>query len=140
MNDFEKKYMPFNFSENRTHIITLSVPVGPSPFIPGYVKIESKLPNYIQHLTGIYVTCSRPPEFPRLAGYLVLNFNGLALNCVQIPVMKSTLLRRASTQPFPLNEQIIPNSFLQGYYMDVIGLGTDYPYNVFIYLHYKRLD
>lgn len=139
MNEFEKKYKPFNFSENRTHIITLSVPAPANPYIPGYVKIEKKLPNYIQHLTGIFISTSRPAVLPKLAGYATLSFNGLSLPCVQIPVMKTRFLTY-SPNPYPLDEKIIPNSFLQGYYIDTIGANTDYPYTVTIYLHYKPIN
>ena len=139
MNDFEKKYQPFNFSENRTHIITLSVPTPTNPYIPGFVKIEKKLPSYIRHLTGIFISSSRPALSHKLAGYATLNFNGLSLPCVQIPVMKTRFLSY-SPNPYPFDEKIIPNSFLQGYYVDVLGPNSDYPYNVNIYLHYKTED
>lgn len=138
MNQLEEKYLPYNFSENRTHIISFSVSAPASPYIPGYVKIEKKLPYHIQHLTGIFISCSRRAMQPKLAGYLTLNFNGLALPCFQIPVIKSFYLRHSS-KPYPLNEKILPNSYMQGYYLDINGADADYPYTINIYLHYKPI-
>jgi hypothetical protein len=124
-------FKPYNFSENPCHIITFQV------LAFGFTKIEVKLPNYVQQLTGIFASINYPAIQPKIAGYFTLNFNGNALQAFQMPIVKTTFLKEVST-PYELNEALKPNSFMQGYYYDATGVPNNYPYTVTLYLHYKH--
>lgn len=133
MKAHEKIFEAYNFSENPCHIITLNV-TG-----LGFIKIEKKLPNEVQQLTGIFASVNYPATQPKIVGYVTLNFNGNSLQPFQMPIVKTRFLKDTS-KPYELNEKIKPNSFMQGYYFDATGSPGNYPYTVTLYLHYKRPD
>lgn len=132
MNAIDKIYTGYNFSATRCYVIPLSVNIN------GYMKIEHKLPEYVQNLKGIFVSVSCQTSASRNAGFLFLSFNGSVLKNIQLPIIRTNLLRDCS-HPLHLDEIIKPNSFVQGFYYDATGGVGGYPYTLNIYLHYEPI-
>ena len=130
MNAIDKIYAGYNFSATRCYVIPLSVNIN------GYMKIEHKLPAYVQNLKGIFVSVSCKTSAGRNAGFLFLSFNGNTLKNIQLPIIRTNLLLDCS-HPLPLDEIIQPNSFVQGFYYDTTNGASGYPYTLSIYLHYE---
>lgn len=128
MNPIEQYYEPYNFSATQCYVIKLAIKH------PGSTKIEYKLPAYIKQLKGIYISLACTQQQVKIGGYISLNFNGNALKCFNNLVFVSKVLDDWS-KPLPLNEQLKPNSFMQGYYFGFESL-TDVQYSISIYLHY----
>lgn len=120
-------YTPFNFSTTRCYIIRLSVAQN------GYMKIEHKLPSYIQHIKAILITSTARAD-KNVLGFASLNFNGQAFKSIElaVPNMKAVF---DCPPPLPLDEAIEANSYVQGYYFDSSKIKA-FPYIISIYLHY----
>jgi hypothetical protein len=123
------KYKPYNYSENKSFIITLTVAAD------GIYKIESKLPRESVTLTGIYISCS-PASVQRVIGLVNLFFNEGILKNFSMPVMNNSRYPYPAN-PIPLNEYVRPNSTMQGVYYHNADADT-YPFTIKIYLHYKE--
>ncbi len=120
---------PYNFSKTRCHIVRVDV------LNQGYTKLECKVPAYVQKLKGIYLSANSLHSGSQCIGYISLSFNGNAFKTFQTMVYQTIHLSDTSN-PFPLNEQLERNSFMQGYYYDISNvLGG--PYRLSIYLHYE---
>lgn len=132
MNPIDNIYKPNDFSATRCYVIRLSVNIN------GYMKIEQKLPVYVQKLKGVFISVSCLNSPMKAAGFIALNFNGYGLKNIQTPVIRTNLLLNCSRQ-VSFNEQIKPNSLLQGYYFDGTKGAGGYPYTLSIYLHYEVL-
>lgn len=131
METIEQKYEPFNFSTTRCYVFQLAAEAS------GFIKIEHKLPKYIRQLKGICVTVNIQDGTgePLTAGFISLNFNGQSLKCFHSPVVVSDLVNDCSL-PYPLDEAIFSNSFVQGYFKAFTGEDW-FPYTITIYLHYQ---
>lgn len=144
MKTIEQIYTPYNFSATRCYVHVVNIDKA------GYFKIEHKLPSYIKHLEGIFISASGtfvpipvlevPGELPStmLDGFISLNFNGESLKSFHSPVINSNKLEDCS-QPFPFHETIKPNSYMQGYYIasEPTVAEDRQPGTISIYLHYK---
>lgn len=128
MNPIEDIYKPFDYSASRCYVVVLTITQK------GYMKLEHKLPSYVKQLVGVFITTTLNGGII-YAGLASLNFNGDAFKSIHLPVYKSFKMLDGSTRPMPLNESIKPNSFLQGYYLDMSKTNL-FPYTVSIYLHY----
>lgn len=144
MKTIEQIYKPYSFSDTRCYVFILDIGTK------GYLKIEHKIPAYVRKLKGIFIsvngiiqpTASGPPSRSGgtssiVAGFITLNFNGQSLKCFQYSVPQTLYLMDCS-HPIPFDEQLNPNSFLQGYYFDNLLYITPKPaYKLSIYLHYE---
>lgn len=140
MNQDENKviddlYAPYDWSKTKCYVIPIKVAGS------GYLKIEHKLPNHIKEVKDIFlsVNCTdhRPSKakLSRVAGYISLNFNGHVFKTLSTALLK-TYFFKDTPNPFPVDAELEPNSFLQGYYWDVANPSDGYPYLLNIYLHY----
>jgi hypothetical protein len=133
MKTINEIYEPFNFSATSCYVIVYEIGMEE------IIKIENKLPNFIKQLKGIFVSVSIDNSigkaFNKTAGFISLNFNGQSLKCFHSPVHRRFGLKECP-HPFPLDEQIHPNSFMQGYFLPPISGANTSPYTVSIYLHY----
>jgi len=129
MNSIEDTYKPYDFTKNKTYVIKYAIQNA------GYMRIEHKLPSYVQYITGVLITASEVNSRSEYVGNLSLNFNGQSSKSLQLPVPKTDLLSDCS-QAIPFEEEIKPNSFLQGYFFDN-SKSKKMPYTLTIYLHYK---
>jgi hypothetical protein len=127
--NIKDQYMPYNFSKTRCFVITLLI--TPS----GIEKVEQKLPKQIKVLKGIYVSTTANAD-EMLVGRINLWFNEGITKTISLPVMNTKGLTDRS-HPLPLNEEMKPNSTMQGIYF---GRDTirSFPYTVKIYLHYEE--
>jgi hypothetical protein len=133
MKSFEKIYKPFDLSATRCYVAVFTIDTA-----DGYHSLEHKLPSYVQQLRGIFVSVDdtgNPPSMPE--GVVSLNFNGQTLRNFRQTVM-STFHSENTSRPFPFKEELIPNSYLQGYYLDYMSEKT-MPYQLRVYLHYVPL-
>lgn len=121
-------YNPYDFSKTRCYIIVLDLDGD------NYIKIEHKLPNYIKKLRGVFISTTFRSSQIKHIGIISLNFNGQALKSFQLPVPE-TAHQPFTSHPLELNETILPNSFLQGYFYGFHSIAGQ-PYRVSIYLHY----
>jgi hypothetical protein len=133
MKTIEQVYKPYNFSSTRCYVFTLVVSDK------GFVKIEHKLPNYIRHLKGIYISSSgisANDGASKIAGHISLNFNGQSLKCFQHS-FNHTIYKDDCSHPIEFKELILPNSFVQGYFFDnKLAQLFKRPFKLSIYLHY----
>jgi hypothetical protein len=135
MTSIHNIYEPYNFSKFPCHI--LSMPIS----VQGYNKLEFKLPEYLQKLKGVFASVDCKSSAGKLAGFLVMNFNDQALKNFQLPITRTNFYGMADlSHPIDFNEIILPNSYLQGFYYDNVGIIPEYPYTLKIYLHYEPLD
>ena len=132
MNTIDETYKPFDFTKNKTYVIQYAIQNA------GYMRIEHKLPSFIQHITGVLFTVSEVNSKHEYVGIISLNFNGQSSKSLQLPVPKTDLLSDSS-QAIPFEEEIKPNSFLQGYFFDN-SKSKKFPYTLSIYIHYKIED
>lgn len=122
-------YNPYDFSKTRCYVIVVDL-----EWYNNYIKIEHKLPNYIKKLRGVFISTNYQNEEVKHIGLISLNFNGQAFKSFQLPVPE-TAHQILTAHPLELNETILPNSFLQGYFYGLHN--TDgRPYRISIYLHY----
>jgi hypothetical protein len=121
-------YNPYNFSTTRCYVIVFDLDGD------DYIKIEHKLPNYIKKLRGVFISTTYRSAQIKHVGIISLNFNGQAFKSFQLPVPE-TAHQYATAQPLELNETILPNSFLQGYFYGIAS-AAGRPYRISIYLHY----
>lgn len=127
MKTIKDRYKPFDFSSLKCYVITLKI-TNKQP-----LKIEHKLPFHIAILKGFYVTCN--VKAAELAiGQVYLFFNEGMNKSVSLPVLNSSLSDHHS-HPLPMNEEIKPNSLLQGVYYHR-GIISTYPFTIKIYLHF----
>lgn len=127
------KYQPHNYSTTRCHVVSFSFTKA------GRFGFDVKLPYYIGKIKGIYVTANANIPFA-LFGRVYLNFNEGQLKTFQLYLVNSKMLRDAGL-PYPVDEEIKPNSVLQGYYhIRSEGLGFNPAGTVRIYLHYTPRD
>ena len=135
MKTIEQIYEPYNFSSTRCFVIKLDVGTN------GFLKIEYKIPSYVRKLKGIFVTVRGASQYKSLqseAGFISLNFNGQALKCFQSAVPQSLYLYDCS-KPIPFDEDIKPNSFMQGYYQNnALNPPSKIGLTVSIYLHFSH--
>jgi hypothetical protein len=139
MKTVEQLYEPYDFSATRCYVFTLEVGTK------GYLKIEHKIPAYVRHLKGIFITAyvtngkgqtNSFKQIPLVAGFITLNFNGQSLKCFQYGIPQTIYLVDCS-KPLPYEELINRNSFVQGYFINsTTFLPTKYAYKLSIYLHY----
>jgi hypothetical protein len=132
MNIIDKIYAPYNFTTSPFIVIPISVEAK------GYLKIEYKIPNFLQKLKGIYVSVTVGLTPSKIAGLISLNFNSQSLKAFQRAVPKTYLINDCS-KPYELNETIDANSLMQGYYFDT-SQSSKYPYLLSIYLHYEPIE
>lgn len=130
MKIIEEAYNPYNFSKTRCYVIVMDIDVD------GYLKIEQKLPNYIKTIKGIFVSTTYRSGTLYHIGIISLNFNGQAMKSFQLPVPE-TDHQLLTSHPLDLNETILPNSYLQGYFY---GFASPFKqqYRISIYLHYEK--
>ncbi|HWY11794.1 MAG TPA: hypothetical protein VN026_10740 [Bacteroidia bacterium] len=128
--DIKEKYKPYNFSATKCFVIELGVIAN------GTYKIEKKLPVEIKTLKGIYVTCSAVTT-QKIVGIVNLFFNEGSLKNFGMGVMNSKLINDHSN-PIPINEEIKPNSTMQGVYYHR-PIVDSYPFTIKIYLHYDEV-
>lgn len=121
-------YNPYDFSKTRCYVIVFDLDGA------NYIKIEHKLPNYIKKLRGVFISTTYKNSQIKSVGIISLNFNGQALKCFQLPVLETTH-QQLTAQPLELNEDLMPNSFLQGYFYGIMNAPSR-PYRISIYLHY----
>jgi hypothetical protein len=132
MKTIQNIYEPYDFTKNPCYIIGVAVNQ------PGYVKIEYKIPDFLKNLTGVFASVTCRNSSLKLAGFLILNFNQQLTKCFQLPIFRTNLYpKKDHSKPVELNEEIVPNSYVQGFFYDYVGLGGEYPYTLKIYLHYK---
>lgn len=131
MTSIHNIYEPYDFSANPCYVIEYQIVTS------GYQKIEHKLPGYIQKLKGVFVSVDCRMSAGKQIGIIILNFNGQGLKNIQLPIIRSNIARDHS-RPVPLDEEIQPNSFLQGFYYDMMNIPMNYPYTLKIYLHYQK--
>lgn len=129
MKTIEQIYQPFDFSATQCYVIMLEVAQG------NYMKVEHKLPQHIRNLKGIYVSTSRTVINSEQVAFISLNFNGQSLKCFHSPLNRTIAFDDCSS-PFPMDEIIKENSFIQGFYTALDFSGEEQPYTVTIYLHY----
>lgn len=127
--NIKERYKPYNFSKTRCLVITLLVPSNSN------YKVERKLPKQIKTLVGIYVSTTANAD-EMLVGTINLWFNEGIFKSISIPVMNTRGLTDRS-HPIPLNEEMKPNSTMQGVYFNR-GTIHGFPYTVKIYLHYQE--
>lgn len=127
MRRIEDIFKKFSFSDTRCYVIRLTV------MAQGYMKIEHKLPSYIQQIKHLLVIGAASSD-KHTIGLVSLNFNGHAYKTLHraIPRIKPGMDCPA---PYPFDEDIQANSFLQGYYYD-ISKAKSFPYSLTIYIHY----
>ena len=133
MNLFEKIYQPFDLSATRCYVAVFTIDTP-----DGYHSLEHKLPSYVQQLKGIFVSVDdtiNPPSLPE--GVVSLNFNGQTLRIFRQTIY-SDFFSENNSRPFPFSEELIPNSYMQGYYLDYMSEKT-MPYHLRVYLHYVPL-
>ncbi len=128
METIEHLFEPYNFSATHCYVFNMRVTAR------GNLKIEHKLPEYIRQLKGIFVSINSHQELVKIAGIISLNFNGQTLKCYHNAVLVTNVLNDCS-HPYPLDEQLKQNSFLQGYYNATASL-ADAGYLLTVYLHY----
>lgn len=128
--NIKDRYIPYNFSATKCFIVT--VVITPT----GIAKVESKLPKQMKVIKGIYTTTTANAD-EMFVGTLNLWFNEGIGKSISIPVMNSRGLTDRS-HPMPLNEEMKPNSSIQGIYFNR-GTIHGYPYIVKIYLHYEEI-
>lgn len=134
-NDERKRKALYDFSKTKMHVIPLQVTGS------GYHKIDYKLPKHIKEIKHILLTVNctdhkdSKAKIGRLAGYVSLNFNGQTFKTLTTAIMK-TYLFKDCPNPFEVNVELEPNSFMQGYYLDAANPSDGYPYTLNIYLHY----
>lgn len=128
--NIKDRYVPYNFSKTKCFIVTITVtPTGIS-------KVESKLPKQMKTLNGIYVTTTANAD-EMLVGTINLWFNEGINKSISLPVMNTRGLIDRS-HPLPLDEEMKPNSTMQGMYFNR-GTIHGFPYIVKIYLHYEEV-
>lgn len=127
--NIKERYKPYNFSATKCFVITIKV----TP--TGIAKVESKLPKQMKTLKGIYVTTTANAD-EMLVGTLNLWFNEGIFKTISLHVMNTRGLTDRS-HPLPLNEEMKPNSTMQGVYFNR-GTIHGFPYLVKIYLHYEE--
>ena len=130
METIEQTYQSYDYSATRCYVFQVNIPAA------GFIKIEHKLPKYIKRLKGIFVTLDIQDgeQENAVAGFISLNFNGQSLKAYHNPVLVSDLLADVSI-PYPLDEPILPNSLVQGYY-NAFAVEDWFSHNLTIYLHY----
>jgi hypothetical protein len=129
MKTIEQIYQPYNFSATQCYVIMLEISQG------NYMKVEHKLPRHIRNLKGIYVSTSRTTITSEQVAFISLNFNGQSLKCFHSPLSRTIDLDDCSS-PFPMDEIIKENSFIQGFYTALDFDVKESAYTVTIYLHY----
>jgi hypothetical protein len=135
MKTIQNIYEPYNFSKFPCYII--EVPI----IVSGYKKLEYKIPEYLQKLKGVFVSVDCKNSVSKVVGFLIMNFNDQALKNFQLPITRTNFYSMADfSHPIYFNETIQPNSFLQGFYYDNVGIPLEYPYSLKIYLHYEPLE
>ncbi|MGZ4037246.1 MAG: hypothetical protein ACXVPQ_05415 [Bacteroidia bacterium] len=132
METIDDIHKPYDYSALRFYVMALTVSG------PGLTKIDEKIPGYVQNLKGVFVSVGCLTSAGKITGYLSVNFNGSAIKVLQLPVIRTNLLKDCS-RPLPLNETIRPNSLLQGYYYDQTNGSAGYPYSLKIYLDYEPI-
>lgn len=146
MKTFEETYKPYNFTENSTYIITVTINNSQ------YTNIQEKLPAYIRKVTGVFVSAHSTQKKQNFIGILSLCFNGKAFKSIRIPVQNAYFIKDCSI-PFELNEDLKSNSFLQGYFTGAnirssrafamisnilpARVKTNSKYTINIYIHYQ---
>lgn len=131
----ESIYAPYDWSKTKCYVIPIKVNEA------GYLKIEHKLPNHIKEVKDIFISvnctdfASGRSIITKIAGYISLNFNGHVFKTLATAVVK-TYRFKDIRNPIPVNAELEPNSFLQGYYWDFANPHDGYPYTLSIYLHY----
>lgn len=128
--NIKERYKPFNFSLTKCFIVTIVV----TP--TGIAKVESKLPKQMKVLKGIYTTTTANAD-EMFVGTINLWFNEGITKTISLPVMNTRGLLDRS-HPLPLNEEMKPNSTMQGIYFNR-GTIHGFPYVVKIYLHYEEV-
>ncbi|HSH64398.1 MAG TPA: hypothetical protein VLB84_01050 [Bacteroidia bacterium] len=133
MKAIKELYKPFDLSSTRCYVAVFTIDTP-----DGYHVLEHKLPSYVQRLKGIFITVNdtvNPPSLPE--GFVSLNFNGQTLRIFRQTVY-STFFSENTSRPFPFNEELVPNSYMQGYYQDYLSEKT-MPYQLRVYLHYEPI-
>jgi hypothetical protein len=134
MKTIEELYKPFNLSTTRCYVAVFTVNEP-----GGFLTIDHKLPSYVQNLKGIYVSVDDIVNPATLVeGFISLNFNGQSLKIFQHSIT-STYYSENTSRPFPFDEQLVPNSYMQGFYQDFYSEKT-LPYQLRVYLHYEPLS
>lgn len=127
--NIKDRYKPYNFSKTKCFIIKLTVDAD------GKFKIEQKLPKQIKILRDIYITTSAKAD-ELLIGTINLWFNEGIFKSFSLPVM-NTKITRHNSRPLQLNEEMKPNSTMQGVYFHRSSI-LAFPFTVKIYLHYEE--
>jgi hypothetical protein len=128
----EEKYLPYHLTENPCVIFSMTIDGA------GTFKIEQKIPGHIKRVSGVFVSVTARNNTSKMIGIISLAFNGDGLRAKQFVVPKTTELID-TWHPVPLKEDIMPNSLLQGYYLDT-SASSVYPYSLKIYLHYNNAE
>jgi hypothetical protein len=134
MKTIEQIYKPFDLSATRCYVAVFKIDIA-----GGYINLEHKLPSYVQNLKGIYISIDDVVNPATLVeGFISLNFNGQSSKIFRQTIL-STYYSKNTSRPFPFDEQLVPNSYMQGYYQDFLSEKT-VPYQLRVYLHYKPLS
>lgn len=132
MKTIDDIYTPYDFTKNRCYVFVLTIEKK------GFLKIEHKLPSFIQQLKGIFVSSNCVTGIGQIAGLISMNFNGQAFKSFQFPVYKTNHLEDCS-HPNEFNDTLLPNSFIQGFYYDLTETKV-FPYEVHVYVHYENKE
>ena len=131
MNAIDKIYKPYDFSATRCYVLIVE------PHGKALAKIEHKLPSYIKRIKGICVTCTLNSKFILHAGIISLNFNGNSFKSFHLPVV-NTYKQPEISNPLNMDEQLQPNSFMQGYFYGVKSPSKIYTVSIYIHYEYER--